>query len=260
MEFENVLYVIDGATAVITVNRPKVLNALNRKTMEEICAAFGQAENDGAVRGIILTGAGTKSFVAGADITAIHELGGISGKDFAVFGQGVLDYIENISKPVIAAVNGFALGGGCEIAMACTMRIASENARFGQPEVNLGVIPGYGGTQRLARLVGEGRAMEMVLTGDAVDAKEAHRIGLVNRVVAQEEIIPIAKAMLEKIYASAPLAVKFAKEAVHRGMQTTLADGLKIEQDLFAIVCGTEDMKEGTSAFLEKRGAKFKNC
>jgi enoyl-CoA hydratase len=260
MAYENVLYSVESGTAIITVNRPRALNALNRKTMEEICAAFGQAENDPNAHGIILTGAGEKSFVAGADINEIHEMNGLAGKSFAVFGQGVLNYIENHPKPAIAAVNGFALGGGCEIAMACTMRIASENAKFGQPEVKLGIIPGYGGTQRLARLIGEGRAMEMILTGEAIDAREALRIGLVNKVVPQTELMATAKAILAKIYEMGPVAVKLAKEAVRRGLEGTLADGLKVEQDLFSITCGTADMKEGTKAFIEKRKAGFKSC
>lgn len=259
MSFENVKYEVDGKTAVITIDRPKALNALNRKTMEEICQAFGQAENDDNVLGVILTGGGTKSFVAGADITEIHELDGMGGKNFALFGQGILNYIENLAKPVIAAVNGFALGGGCEICMACTMRIASENARFGQPEVNLGIIPGYGGTQRLARLVGEGVAMEMVLTGEAVTADKALEIGLVNMVVPQETLLEEAKVLLEKIYEKGPVAIRLAKEAVRRGLEGSLTEGLKLEQDLFAVVCGTEDMKEGTAAFMEKRKPEFKN-
>jgi enoyl-CoA hydratase len=259
MQFENILYEVAESTAVITINRPKVLNALSIQTVNEICVAFGQAAADDAVKGIILTGAGAKSFAAGADIGEIRELDGLGGKEFAVNGQGVLNYVETCGKPSIAAVNGFALGGGCELAMACTMRVASGNARFGQPEVKLGIIPGYGGTQRLARLIGEGRAMEMILTGEAVTAEEAQRIGLVNKIFPQEELLAGAKEILAKVYAAGPVAVKFALEAVHRGLQGTLENGLKIEQDLFALTCGTEDMKEGTAAFMEKRKAEFKN-
>lgn len=260
MEFETVLYELDGATAIITVNRPKVLNALNAQALKDLYAAFCAAASDDAVRGIILTGAGGKSFVAGADIKEINALNGVSGKEFAVNGQSLLNYIETCGKPVVAAVTGFALGGGCEISMACTMRVASEKAKFGQPEVNLGLIPGYGGTQRLARLVGEGRAMELVLTGDVIGAEEALRIGLVNKVFPHDELLDGAKSILEKIYGKGPIAVRMALEAVHRGLDGSLAEGLKVEQDLFAIVCGTSDMKEGTAAFMEKRKPDFKNA
>jgi enoyl-CoA hydratase/carnithine racemase len=209
------------------------------------------------VRGVILTGTGDKAFIAGEDI---GELNGISAVEAAAFtraGQAVLDFLENLGKPVIAAVNGFALGGGCETAMACTIRLAVETAKFGQPEVKLGIIPGAGGTQRLPRLVGKGRALQLILTGEMISAQEAYRIGLVNEIVPRAELISRAEAILKQINANAPLAIKFSLEAVHRGSETSQAEGLVIESSLFAICAGTEDKKEGTTAFLEKRAPKF---
>ena len=258
MTYENILLEKKNAIAYVAVNRPKVLNALNVATMAELGVAFEEIKSDAAIRVAILTGAGEKAFVAGADIGELAKLDAASGKEFARRGQAVFDVIEKLGKPVIACINGFALGGGCELALACTMRLASENARLGQPEVKLGMIPGYGGTQRLARLVGKGRAMQMVLSGETITAQEAHRMGLVNEVTAAAELVPRAEAIAAKIIANAPLAVRYAMEAVNQGMEMTLAEGLKLEADLFGACCSTEDQKEGTAAFLEKRAAEFK--
>ncbi len=258
MTYENILLEKKNAIAYVAVNRPKVLNALNVATMAELGVAFEEIKSDAAIRVAILTGAGEKAFVAGADIGELAKLDAASGKEFARRGQAVFDVIEKLGKPVIACINGFALGGGCELALACTMRLASENAKLGQPEVKLGMIPGYGGTQRLARLVGKGRAMQMVLSGETITAQEAHRMGLVNEVTAAAELVPRAEAIAAKIIANAPLAVRYAMEAVNQGMEMTLAEGLKLEADLFGACCSTEDQKEGTAAFLEKRAAAFK--
>ena len=258
MNFENIILENKNAITYITVNRPKVLNALNMATMEELRAAFHDIKNDAAVRVVIFTGAGEKAFIAGADIGELAKQDAVSGKEYTHRGQNVLNLIENLGKPVIACINGFALGGGCEIAMACTMRLASEQAKLGQPEVKLGIIPGYGGTQRLPRLVGKGNAMQMVLGGEMITAQEAHRIGLVNEVVPPAELIPRAEAIAAKIIANAPLAVQYAMEAVHKGMEMTLNEGLYLEALLFAIACSTADKAEGTKAFLEKRAPEFK--
>src|SRR5256886_2696388 len=258
MTFSNILFEKKNAIAYVTVNRPKVLNALNMATMEELRAAFHDIKNDAAVRVVILTGAGEKAFIAGADIGELAQRDAVSGKEYTHRGQSVLNLIENLGKPVIACINGFALGGGCEIAVACNMRLASQTAKLGQPEVKLGIIPGYGGTQRLPRLVGKGIAMQLVLTGEMITAQEAHRIGLVNEVVAGAELIPRAEAIAQKIIANAPLAVQYAMEAVNKGMEMTLAEGLYLEATLFGVCCATEDKKEGTTAFLEKRAAQFK--
>jgi enoyl-CoA hydratase len=252
-----VLYEIKDGIAYITMNRPKVMNALNQKTFAELRSALERAQNDGAVRGVILTGAGDKAFIAGEDISELNGVSAVEAAAFTRFGQAVLDLLENLGKPVIAAVNGFALGGGCETAMACTIRLAVETARFGQPEVKLGIIPGAGGTQRLPRLVGKGRALQLILCGEMISAQEAYRIGLVNEVVPRAELIARAEAILKQINANAPLAIKFSLEAVHRGSETSQAEGLVIESSLFAICAATEDKKEGTSAFLEKRAPKF---
>jgi enoyl-CoA hydratase/carnithine racemase len=257
MTYENILLKKKNAIAYVTVNRPKVLNALNAATIEELRAAFHELKHDGSIRVVILTGAGEKAFVAGADIGELAKQDPVSGKEMAHRGQNVLNLIENLGKPVIACVNGFALGGGCELALACTMRLASDNAKFGQPEVKLGIIPGYGGTQRLPRLVGKGLAMQMVLAGEMITAQEAHRIGLVNEVTAAAELIPRAEAIAAKIIANAPLAVQYCMEAVNKGMEMTLAEGLFLEAALFGVCCATEDKKEGTAAFLEKRPARF---
>src|SRR5271167_5158020 len=257
-QFENLLYDKKDHISYITVNRPKVLNALNAQTMEDLRRAFTAAKDDPEVRVVILTGAGEKAFVAGADLNELRKFMPVEGKAETHAGQSVLDLIENLGKPVIACVNGFALGGGCELAMACTMRLASENAKLGQPEVTLGLIPGYGGTQRLPRLVGKGVAMQLVLAGGMISAQEAHRIGLVNEVVAAAELIPRAESIAKKIIANAPLAVQYAMEAVNHGMDMPLKEGLYLEATLFGLICGTEDKNEGTTAFLEKRAANFK--
>src|SRR3954471_9513242 len=257
MTFENILFEKKGAIAYVTVNRPKVLNALNMATMEELRRAFSAAKDDREVRVVILTGSGEKAFVAGADIGELSKHDAVSAKEYTHKGQSVLDLIENLGKPVIACINGFALGGGCELAMACTMRLASDNARLGQPEVKLGIMPGYGGTQRLPRLVGKGIAMQLLLAGEMISAQEALRIGLVNDVVPQAELLPRAEAIAQKIIANAPLAVQYTMEAVNKGMEMPLAEGLYLEAVLFGAACATEDKKEGTTAFLEKRPAQF---
>src|SRR3954447_9680003 len=226
-------------------------------TMLELRDAFTELRDDLGTRVVLLTGAGEKAFVAGADIGELNKNNPVEAKAYTHKGQAVLDLIENLGKPVIACINGFALGGGCEVAMACTMRLASENAKLGQPEVKLGVIPGYGGTQRLPRLVGKGIAMQLNLTGEIITAQEAHRIVLVNVVVAAAELMHRAEAIAAKIIANAPLAIRYCIEAVNRGMDMTLAEGLFLEATLFAVTCATEDKKEGTTAFLEKRAAKF---
>src|SRR5882672_1715879 len=254
---ENVSYEKKGAIAYVTVNRPKVLNALNAATIRDLRTAFEDARDDGAVRGVILTGAGGKAFVAGADITEVARVTAVEAADMTNNGQALANLIENLGKPVIAAVNGFALGGGCELAMACTIRLATENASFGQPEVKLGVIPGYGGTQRLPRLVGRGRALQLILSGGMIDAGEAYRIGLVNDLVPAEALIARAEEILRQIFGNAPLAVKLAPEAVKKGLETSQAEGLVMESSLFALCASTDDKKEGTSAFLEKRAPKF---
>jgi len=257
-QFENIRYEKKGAIAYVIVDRPKVLNALNYATMEELRAAFTDIKNDAAVRVAIVTGAGEKAFVAGADVGELSHHDVIAGKEFTHRGQTVLDLIENCGKPTIACVNGFALGGGCELALACTMRIASENAKLGQPEVKLGIIPGYGGTQRLPRLVGKGLAMQLLLAGEMITAQEAYRIGLVNEVVPQAELIARAEAIAHKIVANAPLAIQYCMEAVNKGMEMSLPEGLFVEATLFALCCATEDKNEGTKAFLEKRPPQFK--
>jgi len=257
MAFENLLYKKRDGIGFVTVNRPEKLNALNRKTMDELEECFQEIESDDEVRVVILTGAGEKAFVGGADINELAVQTPVAGKEMSVRGQKTLDLIEHLGKPVIAAVNGYALGGGCELALACTLRVASENARLGQPEVKLGLIPGYAGTQRLPRLVGKGRALEMVLSGDPVSAAEAYRIGLVNQVTPAQELMAAAEKLAQKILANAPLAVKFALEAVNHGLEMTQAEGQFLEANLFGLCCTTEDMKEGTRAFLEKRPARF---
>ncbi|HZQ90895.1 MAG TPA: enoyl-CoA hydratase-related protein [Terriglobales bacterium] len=258
MTFENIIFEKKGPIATVTVNRPKVLNALNAATMEDLRQAFSDIQEDAAIRVGLLTGAGEKAFIAGADIGELAKQDPVSAKEYTHRGQAVLDLIENLGKPVIACINGFALGGGCEIAMACSFRLASENAKLGQPEVKLGIIPGYGGTQRLPRLVGKGLANQILLSGDMITAQEAHRIGLVNEVTAPAELIPRAEAIAQKIIANAPLAVQYTLEAVNHGMEMPLSEGLYLEATLFAVACATEDKKEGTSAFLEKRPAQFK--
>jgi enoyl-CoA hydratase len=253
----NVLYEKKGSIAYVTVNRPKVLNALNTPTWSDLRKAFEDARDDVSVRGVILTGAGDKAFIAGADISELAHATAVAAEQSSRFGQGVLDLIENLGKPVVAAVNGFALGGGCETAMACTIRIAVDTAKFGQPEVALGLVPGGGGTQRLPRLVGKGRALQLILCGEMISAPEAFRIGLVNEVVPAAELITRAEAILKKIAANAPIAVKFALEATNKGLETSQGEGLLLEASYFGLCAATEDKKEGTSAFLEKRAPQF---
>ncbi|HKE33231.1 MAG TPA: enoyl-CoA hydratase-related protein [Candidatus Angelobacter sp.] len=243
--------------AYVTIDRPKVLNALNMATMQELHQVFVDLKDDREIRVVILTGGGEKAFVAGADINELAKNNPVEAKAYTHRGQAVLDLIENLGKPVIACINGFALGGGCEIAMACTMRLASENAKLGQPEVKLGIIPGYGGTQRLPRLVGTGRALQMVLTGEMISAQEAHRTGLVNEVVPADRLIARAEEIAGKIIANAPLAIQYCLEAVNQGMNMTLEKGLFLEATLFGMCSATDDKKEGTTAFLEKRPANF---
>jgi enoyl-CoA hydratase len=255
--FENITCEIKGAIAYLTINRPKALNALSQATLVEIKSALEDTRDNTTVRGVILTGAGNRAFVAGADISEIATISAVEAAEFTRRGQSVLDLIENLGKPVIAAVNGFALGGGCEIAMACTLRLATENAKFGQPEVKLGVTPGFGGTQRLPRLIGKGLALQMILTAEAIDAREALRIGLINEVVAPDRLIARAEEILRLINANAPLAVRFSIEAVNRGLDVGQAEGLLIERALFAVCASSQDKHEGTSAFLEKRTPQF---
>ena len=253
----NVLYEKRGAIAYVTVNRPKVLNALNTPTWKDLRIAFENAREDAAVRGIILTGAGDKAFIAGADIGELAHASAIDAERSSRFGQEVLDIVENLGKPVIAAINGFALGGGCETAMACTIRIAVEHAKFGQPEVKLGLLPGGGGTQRLPRLVGKGRALQLILSGEMISAQEAYRIGLVNEIVPAADLIARAEAILKMIASNAPIAVKHSLEAVNKGLDSTQNEGLVLEASYFGLCAGTEDKTEGTAAFLEKRTPRF---
>ena len=257
MTLNNVIYETKGPIAYMTLNRPKVLNALNRGAWDDLRTAFEHAREDATVLGVILTGAGDKAFIAGEDISELTRATALEAEKSSRSGQAVLDLIENLGKPVIAAVNGFALGGGCETAMACAIRVASEHAKFGQPEVKLGIPPGAGGTQRLPRLVGKGRALQLILSGEMISAQEAYRIGLVNEVVPPASLIARCEAILTQILANAPVAVRFALEAVNKGMETSLSAGLLLEASLFAICAATEDKKEGTAAFLEKRTARF---
>ncbi|GLS34379.1 enoyl-CoA hydratase [Mesorhizobium albiziae] len=253
----NVLYEKRNAIAYVTINRPKVLNALNRSTWLDLRSAFEDARDDASVRGVILTGAGDKAFVAGADISELAHVSSVEAEASSRFGQAVLYLIEDLGKPVIAAINGFALGGGCEAAMACTIRIAVPQAKFGQPEVKLGLVPGGGGTQRLPRLIGKGRALQLILTGGLISAEEAHRIGLVNEIVPATELIPRAEAILREIAANGPIAVRYALEATNKGMETSQSEGLALEASYFGLCAGTEDKNEGTLAFLEKRAPQF---
>ena len=254
----NVRYEKKGSIAYVTIDRPKVLNALNTPTWTDLHTAFEDVKKDASVRGVILTGVGDKAFIAGADISELANVDAYDAEESSRFGQGVLDLIENLGKPVIAAINGFALGGGCETAMACTIRIAVEHARFGQPEVKLGLLPGGGGTQRLPRLVGKGRALQLILTGETISAQEAYRIGLVNEVVPAADLIARAETILKQILANAPIALKFSLEAVNKGLETAQTEGLALEASYFGICAATEDKKEGTSAFLEKRAPQFR--
>lgn len=258
MDFQNILFEARDRIAFVTVNRPKVLNALNDQTMEELRRVFLDIRHRDDVQGVIFTGAGEKAFIAGADINELATQTPLEGKDRSRRGHHILEIIENLGKPVVAAINGYALGGGCEIAMACHIRLASDNAKLGQPEVKLGIVAGYGGTQRLVRLVGLGRALELLLTGEPVSAQRAYEIGLVNGVHPSSELIQQSENFLRKILANGPVAVKLTLEAAIHGSQMSLAEGLNLEANLFAMSCTTEDMKEGTRAFVEKRAANFK--
>jgi enoyl-CoA hydratase len=257
MAYQNLIVEKKDGAAIVTVNRPDKLNALNALTMAELDTAFTDLGGDSTVGGVILTGAGEKAFVAGADISELSVQGSIRGRDLAIRGQRVLERIETLTKPVIAAVNGFALGGGCELALACHVRLASENAKLGTPEVRLGLMCGYGGTQRLPRLVGKGPALEMLLTGEMVDAQEAFRIGLVNRVFPRDRLLPEAEALLRRMLANAPVSLRLTLESVNVGLSLPLREAQDHEATLFGLLCSTEDMKEGTRAFLDKRPAKF---
>lgn len=256
MSFENLTLTVADRIAVLTVNRPDKLNALNDATIAELDRAIEEVRTRDDIGGVILTGA-ARAFVAGADISELQRQSPMEGKARAAYGQSVFDKFERSPKPVIAAINGFALGGGCELAMACHIRLASENAKFGQPEVKLGITPGYGGTQRLPRLVGRGRALQLLLTGEMIDAAEALRIGLVNKVFPAAELMPAADKMMRQILGNAPLAIALCIEAVDRGYDAPQQDGLNLEANHFAILSGTSDMAEGMSAFLEKRAASF---
>ena len=255
--YENLLYEVRDKVAFITINRPEKLNALNRKTVQEIDAACAAARAAEDVLAVVLTGSGPKAFVAGADITELATQTPIAGKEYSIYGQGVLNRIERLGKPVLAAINGFALGGGCELALACHVRVASENARLGLPEVTLGIIPGFGGTQRLPRVVGKGRGLELILSGEMISAQEAHRIGLVNRVVPEGQAAAEAEKLARVMISRGPAALRHALEAVNDGLEMTLESGLFLEASLFGLVVTTQDFKEGTTAFIEKRKPTF---
>jgi enoyl-CoA hydratase len=258
MAFDNLLLERDGAVATVTINRPKVLNALNSQTLDDLRRAMLELRQDAEVRVVVLTGAGEKSFVAGADINELAGQTPISGREHALAGQGVFDLIEHLGKPVIAAINGYALGGGCELAMACTLRVAADTAKLGQPEINLGLLPGYAGTQRLPRLVGKGRALELLLSGTPIAALEAERIGLVNRVVPAAELMSAVRTLAAALAAQAPIATRYILDAVHAGFEMPFAEGCIHEATLFGLVAASDDMREGTRAFLEKRKPVFR--
>jgi enoyl-CoA hydratase len=257
MSYTTLLYDVRDGIAFVTINRPDKLNALNDQVVDDLGDAVERITTDAAVRGVLITGAGPKAFIAGADIGDLARQGTFDGKARALRGQAVLRRLETCGKPVVAAVNGYALGGGCELAMACHIRFASENAKFGQPEVKLGILPGYAGSQRLPRLVGKGRALQLLLTGDTIDAQEAYRIGLVNKVVPADQLLPEAEQLLRTILAQGPLAVRLTLEAVERGLEMSLDDGSNLEANLFGLLASSHDMKEGLTAFLEKRAARF---
>ena len=257
MPFDNLLLERDDAVALVTINRPQVLNALNLATLDELRRVILDLKRDDSVRAVILTGSGEKAFVAGADVNELAVQTPIGGREHALSGQHVLDLIENMGKPVIAAINGYALGGGCELALACTLRIAADTARLGQPEVNLGILPGYAGTQRLPRLVGKARAMELILTGAQITASEAERIGLVNRVVPAAALLTEAKKLAGQLAKQAPIAVRYIIDAINHGLEMPFREGCRFEATLFGLVAGSEDMREGTRSFLEKRKPEF---
>jgi enoyl-CoA hydratase len=258
MTYEHLLYERKGAVGFVTLNRPTVLNAINAAMMRELDDVVSSAANDQSIRVLILTGAGEKAFVAGADLNELARCTALDGRDLALLGQAVYSRLENLGKPSIAAVNGFALGGGCELALACTIRLASRTARFGQPEVTLGLMPGYGGSQRLARLCGKSVAHELCLAGQMISAEEALRIGLVNHLYEPGELIAASEVLANKIAANAPLAVRYAMEAIERGAEMPQNEGMFLEATLFGLSVGTEDFREGTRAFLEKRPAVFR--
>lgn len=258
MAFDNLLFEREGAVALVTINRPKVLNALNASTLDELRRVILDIRHDDTIRVVILTGAGEKAFVAGADINELAVQTPTSGRAHALTGQHVLDLIENLGKPVIAAINGYALGGGCELAMACTLRLAADSATLGQPEISLGILPGYAGTQRLSRLVGKGKAMEMILSGASISARDAERIGLVNRVVPTAELIGEAKKLATELAKQAPIAIRYIIDAINHGLEMPFVEACRYEATLFGLVAASDDMREGTRAFLEKRKADFK--
>ena len=257
MEFTNILLEQTDAVSLVTVNRPQVLNALDAETIDELDRCVQSLDADQSTRVVVLTGAGDRAFVAGADIAELSQMTPTVARDVARRGQSLCDRLERLRKPVIASVNGFALGGGCELAMACTFRVAADTARLGQPEINLGLLPGFGGTQRLPRLIGPGRALELLLTGEPVDAKEAYRVGLVNRVVPAGQLRETTRTIAAGIAAKPAVAVAYMLDAVRSGVQMSLAEGCELEATLFGLVSATEDMREGTRAFLEKRPAAF---
>jgi len=258
MAFDNLILERDGAVASVIVNRPKVLNALNAATLDELRRAALELKHDDGVRAVILTGAGEKSFIAGADINELAVQTPTSGREHALRGQHVFDLIENLGKPVIAAINGYALGGGCELAMACTLRLAADTAKIGQPEINLGILPGYAGTQRLSRLVGKGKAMELILSGAQIGAAEAERIGLVNRVVPAASLMAEARKLAGELANNAPIAMRYIIAAINKGLEMPFAEACVFEATLFGLVASTDDMREGTRAFLEKRKPEFR--
>ncbi|MEA1961434.1 MAG: short-chain-enoyl-CoA hydratase [Bacillota bacterium] len=258
MAFENIILEKEGALAILTVNRPKAMNALNKDTLEEIREAVKDVAADDNLYALIVTGSGDKAFVAGADIAYMMNFGPMEGRAFSKLGQEVFRELELMEKPTIAAVNGFALGGGCELAMACDIRLASENALFGQPESKIGITPGYGGTQRLPRLIGEGRAKELIYTGGNIKADEAYRIGLINHVYSSDTLMDEARKLAGKIMAAAPIAVRMCKHEIGKGMQTDIDTAMTIEVDMFGLCFSTEDQKEGMKAFVEKRKPNFK--
>ncbi len=258
MKYDNLLLEVRDRLAIVSINRPDKLNALNKKTLEELEMAIEEAVSREEIGAIILTGSGPKAFVAGADINELSEQAPLSGKEYSALGQRVLSTIESSAKVVIAAINGYALGGGCELALACHMRVAAESAKLGLPEVTLGIIPGFGGTQRLARIVGKGRALELILSGDMIDANEAFRIGLVNRVTPQGGALASAEALARTVISRGPVAVRTSIEAVSRGLEMPIQEGFALEAALFGLVVTTEDFKEGTRAFVEKRKPEFR--
>ncbi len=257
MSYNNLILEIESGIAIVTINRPKALNALNKETLEELMSCLQTLKDSDEVGVVILTGSGEKAFVAGADISFMRKLSPLEVRTFAGLGHECMDTIEKLSKPVIAAINGFALGGGCELAISCDIRLASDNAKFGQPEVNLGILPGFGGTQRLPRLIGRGRASELIFTGDMIDAQEAYRIGLVNRVFPQGELLAAGREMAKKIMSRGPIAVRLSKDAIINGMEMDLARACAYEVDQFALSFTSDDQKEGMDAFLQKRPAVF---